>query len=455
MSDQNDESSQKRKQDSIAMEEFKRPRPHDVEDSEIATKSITDLNSYCLDHIFNYLELIDLVNVAEANSKLKLDCKLPFVRNYRSKKVEMIKYGGWSTDFAYANWFRVDANYISIRNMIACLKLLRHFGHLLTNLSVNFEDTKPAHRAEVERYIYDNCTESLIEIDFGYAELSTFSTIEKPFAKVEKVSFSDCDLGKEICEFNKWFPSMRHLYIDSCNHIADLKCIENPFPNLTHLELHVNRRIQKGFQKSNVLECLRLNSNLQSLTLGNDFDGTFFELASRYLQNLHHLCIHTIHANSFNNVDPRICFANVHDLRFCSLRNEIISKVPFNYDRLESCKLIAGGIQSNDEFFSKHPIKKLSLSTTSTILFEIKGEKLQLARSLINVTEFSAKQTIFSVDEAVAFAKECSMLKLFEFRMSNQTDYEELQSRLIQHSKWNATSVKLSFSDMLNIQLKR
>ncbi|XP_055304290.1 uncharacterized protein LOC129569476 isoform X1 [Sitodiplosis mosellana] len=450
MSDQNAESNQERRQGLIdGSEKVKRSTPDDVADKETSTKKITDLNSYCLEHIFNYLELPDLVNVADSNSKLRSDCELPFIRNYRSKKVQMMRYGGWSTHLTYSNWFRIDTSTISIRNMIACLKLLRHFGHLLTNLSINFDESMPAHCAEVERYIHDNCAESLVEIDFGYAQQSTFSTIKKPFSKIEKVSFSDSELGKEICEFNKWFPNMRHLHFNMCDTIADLRCIEKPIPNLKHLELHING-CDKGFQKLNVLECLRLNQNLQIFALSNSFDGTFFELASRYLQNLQHLQINTSQESYFHNVDSRIRFENVKFLFIVSSRNEIIPKIPFTYGRLEMFNIIAGGIQSNDEFFRNHSLKKLKLAARYySQSFEIIGEKLQLAKALPQLTEFSAT-SVFSVDEAIAFANECPMLKLFEFKLSTQSEYDDLESRFTRHSEWNA-----SIKHPLIIQLQR
>ncbi|XP_055304291.1 uncharacterized protein LOC129569476 isoform X2 [Sitodiplosis mosellana] len=69
MSDQNAESNQERRQGLIdGSEKVKRSTPDDVADKETSTKKITDLNSYCLEHIFNYLELPDLVNVADSNN---------------------------------------------------------------------------------------------------------------------------------------------------------------------------------------------------------------------------------------------------------------------------------------------------------------------------------------------------------------------------------------------------
>lgn len=48
-------------------------------------KQITDMNQFWLEHIFMYLDLEDLLNVADSNKYLKLATNSPFIRKYGDK----------------------------------------------------------------------------------------------------------------------------------------------------------------------------------------------------------------------------------------------------------------------------------------------------------------------------------------------------------------------------------
>lgn len=56
---------------------------------ERSTIKLTDLNQFCLEHIFAYLDLESLLNVADANKELKIATYMPFVQNFGGKSVHI------------------------------------------------------------------------------------------------------------------------------------------------------------------------------------------------------------------------------------------------------------------------------------------------------------------------------------------------------------------------------
>lgn len=66
--------------------EAKRKRPAVVDD-EVSTMKIDDINIDCLEHVFNYLSLMDLINVADANKYLRRAAALVFACRSKGKMV--------------------------------------------------------------------------------------------------------------------------------------------------------------------------------------------------------------------------------------------------------------------------------------------------------------------------------------------------------------------------------
>lgn len=64
-------------------------RAEEAPTNAIEPTKITDINNDCLEHIFNYLSLIDLLNVADASKCFKQGVNLSFTAKYGSKKLKL------------------------------------------------------------------------------------------------------------------------------------------------------------------------------------------------------------------------------------------------------------------------------------------------------------------------------------------------------------------------------
>ncbi|XP_031635377.1 uncharacterized protein LOC116348495 [Contarinia nasturtii] len=396
----------------------------------LPSTKIIDINNDCLHHIFNHLELDELLHLSDLS--LSSACQLAFSRRYGNKFVEIVAY-----ECSKYRWFSIAEDIIWVHNITGCLKLLRHFGNSLYGLAIYFDHTKRIQCEQVDNYIRKYCTKSLKKLSFENAPKWVFNDIQKPFPNVETVIFSASTLAKELCEFNKWFPSMSRLEFTAGNTILHSKCIEDRFINLKHLWIEINP--ENGFNKSNVLACLRLNSNLQSLRLKNCFNGVFLNNASQYLQNLEELVVETDKKCDFYNDDLKMHLKNVK--YFEIIVPDVIGRIPFTFDRLENVHVVAKGIYGCDTFFSEHSLKKLQLSlplemSVLTGSFLIHGGVWSFAESLPQITEFKADKCTFSTNDAAIFLNTCPMLTLFRCRADTQFSLSHIMQGLDKNDKW-------------------
>lgn len=118
--------------------------------SDESTK-ITDVNQFCLEHIFQYLDLKNLLNVAHSNKHLRQATIIPFARKYAAGLVEI----RWGVKTKYSD------GHLMIGHLKLIFPILRCFGKMITKLKV-------VHRNEHEiksfrhimEYVNEFCAES-------------------------------------------------------------------------------------------------------------------------------------------------------------------------------------------------------------------------------------------------------------------------------------------------------
>lgn len=83
--------------------------------------------------------------------------------------------------------------------------------------------------------------------------------------------------GRQLTDFNKWFPIMRHLRLYQ-NQFVDPMCIEKHFVNLVHLEIcnKEDRCNHMIFDEHNIRAVLHLNPQLQTIKIGSGWDVDFY-----------------------------------------------------------------------------------------------------------------------------------------------------------------------------------
>lgn len=342
----------------------------------------SDLNDHCLENICQYLNFIDLLNVADANKKFRGVAETVFSLNHSEELINLNSFLQFDPSYALksnqSDTFQSE-NQSDVCALKTTLQFIRCFGHLFTKLEVQYTKIH-SKRGMINRYISQFCSDSLTEMKFSNIKASDFSDIDRPFTKVENVEFVDCCVGESLSQFHQWFPKMSHLILFRSELAKPANILEH-FPNLIDLSLH-------GFSVHHiphVTTALRLNPQLRKLELGSFFrDARFLQYIGKHLRNLETLKI-TWDLNRVRNFkNAEIRFENVSEFELCFLGKRPLPKIPFSFGRIEEFTLETGCKlnQNLTDFLSIHS------SLTMLLLIglgdtEIDGEiKIEISETL-------------------------------------------------------------------------
>ncbi|XP_055308471.1 uncharacterized protein LOC129572528 [Sitodiplosis mosellana] len=260
---------------------------------------ITDINCDCLEKIFEYLAIGDLLNVDDSNKWLKLAAAIVFGRKFGHKNVKITdiypKYGALSER---------DGT-IVVGGLKTCLQFLRCFGESVKKLDVSFVDSTKKHHSHVDEYINDYCADSLGQLRVYGRLTSLMKDISKPFSAVESLCFEECVLGSKLTQFNVWFPRLRHLVLFT--NCLNPTSIQVSFPYLEHLATEINHGRSTDIGTENLKMALGGNPQLRSLYIRVDtaekfvFDD-FIEVICQnpFIDNLQ---THWYYTHTFHNSD--------------------------------------------------------------------------------------------------------------------------------------------------------
>lgn len=238
--------------------------------SGIHSIKITDVNQFCLEKIFQYADLEDLLNVANASKCLQLATYSPYARQNATKSIEIsLKYDRFGEKLVYydssnANIINAESK-ISIRDFKTALQMLRCFGHNFADISFNYSSTtrKVQRDYNIMRYINKYCANSLIKLKLntGYA-LYAFG---EPFPNVESLVLNGPS-SSEYCNITRIFPNLRrlNLTIDQNNQ----GCIAPAhFSYLSHLQFRLYELKAYDYKNEIIFDFLRENSQLRSFAI--------------------------------------------------------------------------------------------------------------------------------------------------------------------------------------------
>lgn len=207
---------------------------------------LTELNNDCLERIFHFLSLGDLLTIAHTNKQLKPAADSAFSHNFGNKKFTFC--------FGHRFWYGVK-NPIEINTKQAAVRLLRCFGHLIFDISVDHQMSKVI--PQINRYCYG----TLLEVTFiGTFGNRLFKCWKNPFAIAQTVRFNRCFLNGDLKKLNKWFPNMCNLRL----YIGEIgfNCIAARFPHVEELKIRTLRHISNKDLKT-VESIINLNPQIK------------------------------------------------------------------------------------------------------------------------------------------------------------------------------------------------
>lgn len=194
---------------------------------------------------------------------------------------------------------------ICVSQPVMALKLLRNFGHLITNLHIDYSlfYLKNIHTLEnphyvfplckeIEHYLEEYCSESLREISFQ-SSCNTFNhimleEIQKPFNNVKMVHTQCCKF-RDVFPFNKVFPNLHTLKL-GMNHYTKRSAIRVHFSSVENLWFFDGafRNPFMTFNEKVIEDMLKLNPQLKNalLYLIHDYNSNLIARVKKYCPNL-------------------------------------------------------------------------------------------------------------------------------------------------------------------------
>lgn len=212
--------------------ETKRKQPEIDEDVASSVK-IVDVDNDCLEHVLQYLSLMDLINVADANKHLVRAASTVFGRNYKGKTVHFK-----SSSKLPLNQRRVahitDVDDIVIDKPALAFKFLRLFGSSISKIKLSRKTSKRLSKALLF-YINKYCSETLksyalVRQDFTYMDA------KNPYKNLEEISIGFGKIGFNLTQFNDTFSKMRRLNLIQAEFIDHAR-FAGRFNQLEHLKI--------------------------------------------------------------------------------------------------------------------------------------------------------------------------------------------------------------------------
>lgn len=353
---------------------------------------LTDLDFDCLEYVLEYLELQDLLNVADSTRRLRKAAELVFGAKYSDKLVIFHKI-----EDSLDETFSTTDETIDIKNLKIGLKLLRCFGCKV--FKVMFEKQSSNFKMDIDKLsqtdrklcnaINDYCAESLKEIcirptcireTFSLYRSHIIECFEKPFKNVTTLDFMNYNFAEE-CDLNKIFPNLKQIRIRSLceSNVSFYSTNTKHFPNLKTLQiLVINSEQDAVFNNESMVSFLELNPQLKELViadpkLSTSLNTNFIQSAVDSLQNIENLLLNIKHITSIDDDENIIQMKNVKT--FGIVLDLPIPCLPFKFDQLRKFSLFfpKGEFLSafSEEFFDfigRHPtITELSIMNTEPL----------------------------------------------------------------------------------------
>lgn len=225
----------------------------------ISTTKLTDLNCDCLCSIFKLLDVKEVIQMA------KVDVQFVEPVNMILRKINK------HTTFSSVNckWKRPPATFSEF--VVVEIDLWKYVGQSVLKLWVDFDYVLKNVAPVLEDCILKHCV-ALKELTLKNFDDGVLESIDKPFEKLEILTLSNGTLGRNFCQFVKWFPALRSLSVN-CK-IPDESYVSNmakTIPTLEFISLSLNKKLTTGMQPQTHLckidDVIKSNGDVKSVCL--------------------------------------------------------------------------------------------------------------------------------------------------------------------------------------------
>lgn len=409
------------------------------------TTNFMDINIDCLESIFGYLGLSDLLSVSDSNNHMKSAAELIYLRKYGAQKIRLNLFPHSPATSPLVN---EQSNEIIISNSKMCFQILRCFGHLIRNLHITGDRfvrcetreniivaSRNQNTTRLIGYMIKYCSKFVTEITFEKLNEAALVHITDEFPLVETVRYEYCDVKMGFTHLNQVFPKLRLLKLLW----TDVIGMKVHIPTLERLVIDLPINLNT-LQKEHIETMIELNPQLQSLKLYFFWNTEFLRSISRHskaIENLEIVC-------GFSDSDiynaEKIHFKGV---KHFAIQSIAVPKVTFSFDHLEEFDTNCWWTEANIDLMKKYTsiTKLITSQSDSRFRFIISDEiAMKMAKALPLLKELVINYKEISVGEAVCVLKRFESLDRIQFTMEHRSDFDVLLPIL--SKKWSANVSK-------------
>lgn len=231
--------------------------------------TIAHLNNDCLIHLFSYLNLTDLTNVAEANVHLAKSACNVFWYKFRAHEIL----------YCCRRKNYLINNDVSACNAIEFSLMLEHFGKSILKLAINFDLQLPGNYKFIFEALQNNCHTTLMEL-FLIA-LPSYG-LSKTFSNLRKLKLFSPDIHHSFSEINRWFPELNSLYLIETRSFWEHSSVVQFVPKLQYLGYRRDGSLFTENSLAKLGEFVHLNPQLKSLMLNELYTGELHTLFQEF-----------------------------------------------------------------------------------------------------------------------------------------------------------------------------
>lgn len=233
-------------------------------------KAITNIYYDCLERIFDFLDLEDLLNVGRTCKRLQIAAAAKFGDDFGKVK---IRFCNWLYYYHRDSGINIDKydGGIDVIGLKLWLPFLRCFGRHVSMLRVDYRDVPETRMEFLDHCINHYCADTLEGCTLLETRALSVKNFTKQFKKVNSVSISGAPLRNQLPFFNKMFPNMHRLELGRVS--IDEITFGVRFPQLRDLTLiFYSGKGNGNLTYGNAKKILHANQHITGLCIENTAD---------------------------------------------------------------------------------------------------------------------------------------------------------------------------------------
>lgn len=247
---------------------------------------IIDLNNDCLEHVFKYLNVTDLNNVATSHGQFASAAHSVYKHKYRHQTLTISNAGH---ELSIGD----DTNKNSLS--ITPSAFLRNFGEFVSKLTFDYGSANGKdnghHWRQIERDVFKYCSKTLNEIILMNCHGNVMEEIRKPFTALQKLRVFGNNMNLKMIQTSKWFPQMYVLSLNNCT-LRSIESIQG-IRSLIRLRIRTiaDDKIDDSDSDENLRQIIKSNQQIKDLFIDAKFKNwiEIYDFLQFLSQTLNHL----------------------------------------------------------------------------------------------------------------------------------------------------------------------